>query len=595
MLRKSFGLLALTLSVVLAPSLRAGTFEVADRNELNRLMVELRAQQFLSHATFGPTDAEVQALSDRMMQVGIRRAASEWIDNQFATAPTLHQPLAEAMVAADGFDQTQSGINVTRYRYHAWWHNAITAEDQLRQRTAWALMQICVVGETGSNFNNRAAGKTGKGRWLGLSNYYDMLLHNSFGNYRDVVGGVTFHPIMGVWLSHLRNEKANPSQNIFPDENYAREILQLFTIGLYLMNPDGTFQRDSEGELIPTYGNPEIETFARLFTGLTYNQSRALRNGTVNFQEPMMMFDSSHDQDPKQVFGGVTLPGGVSGVADINAGLDNILDHPNIGPFIARRLIQRLVRSNPSRGYLYRVVRKWNDNGSGVRGDMKAVLKAILLDQEAWDGIRMVRRSDPWRLEVSGAGTEKSRLQEPVAQYVSFVRRYGSTDNPNGYFNMNRLNYNWAQYPYGSPSVFNFYSPDFQPAGDIKSYTASRRIPERTLYAPEFQILDGVFANRTPNRYRADVINRELVHTNLNNDNGVIRTTISYDFSEEIALASDPEALVEHLDAKLCCGTMSNSMRQKLVETLGLTTNETNRYRIALMGVLNSPAFAIAE
>ena len=587
-------LLAL-LTVVPAGILQAGTFEVDSRSELNRLMVELRARQFLQHATFGPTDADVEALADRMMQVGVVRGASEWIDRQFATQPTYHQPLAEAMVAADGFTTTQSGINVSRYRYHAWWHNAVTAEDQLRQRTAWALMQICVVGTSGSNFNNQTAGKLGKGRWLGLSNYYDMLLRNSFNTYRDVLGDVTFHPIMGIWLSHFRNQKADPSRNIFPDENYAREILQLFSIGLYKLNDDGTFERDVSGELIPTFDNTTIETFARLFTGLTYNQSRSFRSGTVNFQEPMMMFDGSHDQDPKQVFNGVTLPGGVGGVADINAGLDNIYEHDNIAPFICRRLIQRLVRSNPSRGYLTRVVKKFNDNGEKVKGDMKAVLKAILLDQEAWDGIQMVRRARPWRLEVQGAGTERSRLQEPMIQYASFVRQYGSTDNTNGYFLMNRLDFNWAQYPYGSPSVFNFYLPDFQPAGDITSYTGSKNIPERTIYAPEFQILDGVFANRTPNRYRSDVINRFTNHTNLNNSNGQIRTRIEYDFSEEEAMATDPAALVEHLDAKLCCGTMTDEARQALVDAISSTTNLTNRYRAALMCVLNSPACAIAE
>lgn len=595
-MRFSLGLGALLLALCSSNSLLlAGTFEVETRTELTRLMIELRARQFLNHATFGAKDSEVEALADRMMQIGVTRAAEEWIDSQFDLPVTYHQSLAEEMVTADGFDTTQASINIVRYRYHAWWHNAITAEDQLRQRTAWALMQICVVGESGSNFNSRFAGKLGKGRWLGLSNYYDMLLDNSFGNYRGVIGDVTFHPIMGIWLSHFRNQKADPSRNIFPDENYAREILQLFTIGLYELNDDGTYKRDGEGELIPTFDNTEIETFARLFTGLTYNQSTEFRRGTINFQEPMMMFDDQHDQEPKEVFNGETLPGGVGGIADINAGLDNIMQHDNIGPFICRRLIQRLVRSNPSRSYMSRVVAKFNNNGSGEKGDMKAVLKAILLDQEAWDGIRMVRLARPYRLVVSGQGSERSRLQEPIVQYAGFVRKFGSTDNANGYFQMSRLNFNWAQYPYGSPSVFNFYLPDFQPAGDITDHVASERIPERTLYAPEFQLLDGVFANRTPNRYRSDALNGRTVHTNLNNSNGLLRCTINYDFTTEQALASDPAALVEHLDATLCCGTMSDEARQALVDAISISTNTNNRYRAALTSVLTSPAFAIAE
>lgn len=575
---------------------RAGTFEVNSRSELTELMVQLRATQFLQHATFGPTEADVDRLSKRMMQIGVTQAAEEWIENQFSLPITSQEDLAEQMVIADGFGATQSGINIRRYRYHAWWHIALTSEDQLRQRMAWALIQICAIGETGSNFNNENAGQTGRGRWLGMSNYYDMLLENSFKTYRDVIGGVTFHPIMGVWLSHLRNRKANPSANTFPDENYAREVLQLFTIGLYELNSDGTHRRDPQGESIATFDNTTIETFARLFTGLTYAQSRSIGSGTVNFEEPMMMFDSQHDKNPKDVFGGVTLPGNVNGVMDINAGLDNILNHPNVGPFICRRLIQRFVRSNPSKGYLSRVVAKFNDNGQGTRGDLKAVIKAILLDQEAWDGIRMVRRSNPWRLEVSGQGTERSRLQEPMLAYTNFLRRYASTtDYINGWYMINSLSFNWGQYPYGSPSVFNFYLPDFQPAGEITQYEGSRNIPDGSIFAPEFQLLDAVYANRTPNRYRADAVNESTTHTLLNNDNGLKRCAIGYDFSKESSLAGDPAALVEHLDKTLCCGTMTDVARQALVDAISISSNQSNRYRAALAGVLSSPAFVIAE
>jgi len=585
------------LVVLLSPtgSLLAGTFELESRSEMTALMVRLRATQFLQHATFGPTDSEVEQLANRMLQIGVREAASEWIDNQFELPITFHQELAEQMVAADGFTTTQSGVNVARYRYHAWWHNAITAPDQLRQRMAWALIQICTIGPAGSNFNNSTAGQTGKGRWLGMSNYYDMLLRNSFGTYRELIGDVTFHPIMGVWLTHLRNQKANPSRNTFPDENYAREILQLFTIGLYELKPNGQFQRDDEGNLIDTFDNDTIETFARLFTGLTYNQSSTITRGTVNFQEPMMMFEDSHDKDPKQVFGGETLPGGVDGIADINAGLDNIMAHPNCGPFICRRLIQRFVRSNPSKAYLRRVVRKFDDNGNGERGDLKAVIKAVLLDREAWDGIRMRRRSDPWRLDVRGGGTERSRLQEPVVAYASFMRRYASTTHQNGWYMLPALNYHWTQFPYGSPSVFNFYLPDFQPAGDITAYQGSKKLPEGSLFAPEFQLLDAVVSNRLPNKYRADVVNGSTTYRLINNDNAQIELVINYDYSTEQALASDPAALVDYLDMTLCCGTMSNESKQALIDAISIGTNLDNRYRAALAGVLSSPACMIAE
>ncbi len=596
MLRSVMCILILLLVAALpTKSSFGGEFQVGSRSELSDLMVQLRATQFLQHATFGPTESEVNALASRMRQIGVRRAAEEWIDAQFALPASLHADLAELMVLFDGFSPTQSGIGVSRYRYHAWWHRAVTAPDQLRQRTAWALMQICVVGTSGSNFNNNTAGKTGRGRWLGLSNYYDMLLTNSFGTYRDVLGDVTFHPIMGVWLSHLRNKKADPSRNIFPDENYAREVLQLFSIGLYELNNDGSYKKDSEGELIPTYTNEHIETFARLFTGLTYNQSRTINNGTVNFEEPMMMFEGEHDVAPKQVFGGQTLPGDTPGIADINAGLDNIYAHDNVGPFIVRRLIQRFVRSNPSKGYIRRVVSVFNGNGQGTRGDLKAVIKAILLDREAWDGVRMIRRSNPWRLEVVGQGTERSRLQEPVVVYAGFLRRYASNDNPNGWFMLPSLNYNWTQFPYGSPSVFNFYLPDYQPAGELTTYVGSKNIPNGAVYAPEFQLLDAVIANRAPNRLRSDCFNEGATYTQLNNENGLKRITLTHDFSREKALADDPAALAEYLDKTLCYGTMPNELRAALVTAISTNTNVNDRVQAALAAVVSSPAFMIAE
>ncbi len=599
MVRSRAVVAAMGFLLCLPSLLPAGTFEVASRDELNALMVRLRATQFLQHATFGPTDAEITTLAARMMQIGVLPGAEEWIDQQFALPATHHQDLAEAMVVADGFTITLDTINISRYRYQAWWHNAITAPDQLRQRMAWALMQTLVVGQSGSNFNDPNADSAQKARWLGLSNYYDMLVDKSFSDYRDVLGGVTFHPIMGTWLSHLRNRKATTTT--FPDENYAREVLQLFSMGLYKLNPDGTHITDSNGQSVPTYDISNIETFARLFTGLNYARSTTISNGTINLVEPMIMYQAYHDTNPKQVFGGVTLPGNVAGVQDINAGLDNIFAQPTVAPFICHKLIQRFVRSNPSKGYIRRVVSRFNDNGSGKRGDLKAVIKEILLDQEAWDGIRMVRRTNPWRLEVTGEGTERSRLQEPVIAYAHFLRRYASTNYTNGWFALPTLAGNWVQYPYGSPTVFNFYSPTFQPSGDLTETSGSQNIPGGDLYAPEFQLLDAVYANRNPNRYRSDIFNGQTVHTLFSNATlGTFVCTIRYDLSKEIALAPNSAALAAYLDQTLCCGTMTDSVRQSLVNALNVapqnnSATPTNRAQAALLCVLTSPAYAIVE
>ncbi len=290
----------------LVGSVRAGDYTVPNANELNALIMRLRATQFLQHATFGARDAEVNALASRMAQIGAYPALNEWIDNQFALPVTLHAQTIREMYQAENVSPIDSAVNPIRFRYHSWWHNAITAPDQLRQRMGWALIQLFVVGEI-DNFNSIANDRTGQPSWMGITNYYDMLLTDSFGNYRTMLTDVTRHPVMGVYLSHLRNNKPNLATNVFPDENYAREIMQLFSIGLYELNPDGSFKKNAANQLIPTYDNDKIQTFARLFTGMTYAQSTSLNNGAVNFHEPMMMFEANHDKDAKNVFG-ATLP-----------------------------------------------------------------------------------------------------------------------------------------------------------------------------------------------------------------------------------------------------------------------------------------------
>ncbi len=459
-----FLVMCIVVGFGLVGSVRAGDYTAANANELNALIMRLRATQFLQHATFGPKDSEIDALASRMAQIGAYPALNEWIDNQFALPVTLHAQTIREMYQAENVSPIDSAVNPIRFRYHSWWHNAITAPDQLRQRMGWALIQLFVVGEI-DNFNSISNDKTGQPSWMGMTNYYDMLLTDSFGNYRTMLTDVTRHPVMGVYLSHLRNNKPNLATNVFPDENYAREIMQLFSIGLYELNPDGSYKKNAANQLIPTYDNDKIQTFARLFTGMTYAQSTSLTNGAVNFHEPMMMFEANHDKDAKNVFG-ATLPAGVAGLVDLNLGLDNLFNHPNVGPFVCRRLIQRLVRSNPSNTYLGRVVAQFNNNGLGVRGDMKAVIKAILLDPEAFDGIAMIKKS-PTSLEVRPGLSERTRLQEPIILYAQFLRRYASSGHTTGRFLLPSLDGIWGQAPYRSPSVFNFYLPDFQPAGDI--------------------------------------------------------------------------------------------------------------------------------
>lgn len=581
----------------------AGTFVVASDAAQVRLMLELRAQQFLNRATFGATDAEISSLADQMAAVGITTACSNWIDAQFALPATSHIQTMKNFMAADGItaynDQTK---NLLRYRYHAWWHNAIAAPDQLKQRLAWALIQICVVGEGGDNFNfvEIPTGQPEKPYWFGMSSYYDMLLNRCDDTYRDVLQDVTYHPIMGVWLSSLRNQKANTTLGTFPDENYAREVMQLLSIGLNELNVDGTLRRDRNGNEIPTYTNDVIKEFAKVFTGLNYasGNGTSITSGYANYLDPMIMTNSAHDTGPKVLLNGQTIPGSTNGNVDITAGLDNIYAHPNVGPFISRLLIQRLVRSNPSKGYIGRVATIFNNNGSGVKGDMKAVVKAILTDDEAWSSIRMTRLRNPTRLVVQSAGTEFGRLVEPVVQYASFFRRYGVPPTAsNGKFYLNATPGTWNQAPFRSPSVFNFYLPNHQPAGGMATAVGSRNIPNGELFAPEFQLLTAVVSNSWQNRTRSDVIN-EFIDQGLYTG---VTLRLTFDFAREKAIAPDSAALVEYVDKVLCNGTMSDDFRTRLVSSLNTnipqstsaTTRDRDRTRGALITVMNSPNYLI--
>ncbi len=599
----------LVLIASLAVNVSAGNFTVDSRSEAALMKRKVRAAQFLHRATFGPTIEQIDALAARMQQIGVRRACEEWIDEQLSMPATLHQPVAEAMIADDGFTTTQDGVWIQRYRYHAWWHNALTCEDQLRQRVAWALIQILVTSEDGNGFNDQNPGNlSGKGRWLGPTHYYDMLVDNAFANYRKILGDVTYHPVMGVYLSHMRNRKSNGTR--FPDENYAREIMQLFSIGLYQVQLDGRLKKTAEGELIPTYDNETIKELARVFTGLTYkpsNPSNFFWSGN-DFLYPMEMYQPEHDTDPKTIFGKTIDVD--DGVADIDAALDVLYAHENVAPFVSYRLIQRLVKSNPSRGYIRRVARAFSDNGQGVKGDMGAVIKAVLLDPEVWRSERIRTLRDPYRVEVTPRGTEYSRLREPVIRYTSLLRAvHATSDYPTGRMMVTPQDWNWLQEPYKQPSVFNFFLPDFQPPGDLIGFQPSRRIPNGSLVAPEFQQKTAVTSNRLINRFLWDISSQRARFT-TSGTNFNLECNLNFDLSREKALATndaDMPKLLDLFDLVFCCGSLPQDYKDLVVEVVNTETqwmknNATYRpeledYRVesALMAIATSPFAAISE
>lgn len=338
------------------------------------------AARFLIQATFGSTASDIASVQSLGYE--------GWIDNQFAMPVTHHLPIVHANVGPDP-TVPYSG-NLT---FNTWWQQSITAPDQLRQRVAFALSEILVVSEQGV-LNNRGTA---------LSSYYDTLLEHSFGNFRDLLEDVTLHPAMGLYLDMRRNDKGNILTGTHPNENYAREILQLFSIGLYRQWPDGTLVMNSEGNLVPTYGQDEILGFSRVFTGWNYYQTNQGNgrlpsnwNPSANYTNLMVLVPTHHELGTKLVLDNVVLPqawgdeadsGSTNydnyGPRDLELSHDSIFNNENVGPFICRQLIQRLVTSHPTRDYVYRVVQKFNDNGNGVRGDMQAVIKAILLDYQA--------------------------------------------------------------------------------------------------------------------------------------------------------------------------------------------------------------------
>ena len=394
-----------------------------------------------------------------------------------------------------------------------------------------------------------------------------MLLENAFGNFRDLLLDVTLHPSMGVYLSHINNARSNPEAGTFPDENYAREVMQLFSIGLFELNADGTEVLDASGGPVPTYDNDDIREFAKVFTGLSWGgpNPRFGSNRAV-FRQPMRMFDEFHEPGAKTLLRGEVLPAGLSGMEDIEGAVDNLFGHPNVGPFIGRQLIQRLVSSNPSPAYVARVTDAFNDNGAGVRGDMKAVLRAILLDPEA--------RAEP------DAESTRGKLREPLLRYTAMLRQLG-VSSPDGFF----ANLGYAvqeqlqQHPLSAPSVFNFYLPSHQPIGDIAALG---------LVAPEFQITNSntivAISNLLQNAVIGDQVNDLL-------ESPFSPATLTFD--DFVPLADDVDGLLDRLDLVLTYSTLADPTREAIGELIELIEDPDLRLRVAAWLVLISPDHAV--
>ena len=535
-------------------------------------LTEEEAVRFLSQSTFGPSPSGLETL----MQQGLE----DWFFQQLQEPPSLHLETVLAGFPEDGQFLDENGNPIPGLIFlpsNSFWRTAIEADDQLRQRMAFALSQILVVS---ADSNVGLAPQA-------LAHYADILTEGAFGNYRDLLEQVTYSPAMSVYLTYLRNEKADPATGRVPDENYARELLQLFSIGLVSLNPDGTPALDGMGEEQETYDNGDITELAKVFTGLSFDGN--FFNAPLplipltSFYSPLVAFDDFHSMEEKRFLGAV-IPAGTPTDQSIDQALDAIFSHPNVGPFIGRQLIQRFVTSSPQPEYVARVAAAFDAGsyalpsgaavGSGERGDLSAVLAAVLFDEQA--------RGDDARQEDSFG-----KLREPVLRFTHWARAFevNSADASNEAALRNTSSaLALAQHPYLSPSVFNFYRPGYVAPGTETG--------EAGLTAPELQITNATSIVGYPNFLTAYAFG-----ATPKVEQGRPATFVP-DYSQEAALAQDIDALLTHLDQKLTHGTLRDETRSRLSEILSLLNagdeeGRLLRARVASVLVMTSPEYIV--
>ena len=595
------------------------------------------AARFLAQATFGPTDADIAHLR-ALAAANSGTGYEAWLNEQF-NAPMSSQLSYYNWVAALPENTGFSNI------LEAWFLGALGGPDphfpldpgsvhtdQLRQRVAFALSEIFVISDQNTLLDQHPDG---------LAYYYDLLSANAFGNYRTLLEQVTLSPQMGVYLNMQGNQRANLTQNLHPDENYAREINQLFSIGLVMLNDTGTPQLDGLGKPVPTYDQAVITAFSHVFTGWNWADCTTAGFKTcgyhgLDFQTPMAApipytyhdngTDPANDIACKQLLnystaansgacgGGNakgTLSSGGSPISDLAFALDNIFNHPNVGTFIGKQLIQRLVTSNPSPQYVQRITAVFNNDGSNVRGNLQAVVKAILLDPEA--------RTGQFR-----APQTFGKLREPLLRVTHLWRAMGATHvcgstvanlhyaNPYRYagyttaYSVGSALYSGVgQAPLRSDTVFNFFKPDYLPSGEMTGLG---------LVGPEFQIATDTLISNSTNTTFEDTFDMGLDVSGAcgGNDSGVGNVKINR--AQDLALAGnanggagDPaDKLVDAYNIRFMSGQMSPYMRQTLLTALDpVSSSNFNSSRFpnwqferiskALLLILTSPEYMVQK
>ncbi len=501
----------------------------------------LEAARFLSQATMGPNAASIELV--------VANGYESWLDTQFATAReiTHWDWLVSAGYAVPDSANNQAGFDPVM------WRQLIAGPDQLRQRVGMALLEILVVGIDGVSIP-----------WpqFAVAAYVDVLLDNAFGNFRTLLERVSTNVAMGYFLTFAGNRKANPNTGAVPDENYARELMQLFTIGLVKLNPDGTVQTNA-GVPIETYGQSDITGLARVFTG--WNVDSADNSTPDRMRRPMVNNAGQHETGVK-TFLGTTIPAGTSGPDSLKQALDAIFAHPNVAPFVCKQLIQRLVTSNPPPSYVQRIAQVFENNGSGVRGDLKAVIRAMLLDLEA-------------RSPTIAAAPSYGKLREPIMRLTGWGRAFNASSPSNAWpigntsSTANRL----GQSPGRSPSVFNFFRPGYTPPNSA--------IANSGLVAPELQITNEPTVIAYVNYLQALIVNGA----------GDFRAN----YADIVALADNSERLIDEVDILLGAGLSAAakaSIRGAVdAITFTATTGATNRAYTAILLTIASPDFLVQK
>ncbi len=535
------------------------------------------AARFLLQAQFSATDDDIATLR--------AKGYGPWLAEQFA------QPVGTTGAAW----LTQRGYGVaaadTRYDNVSYpadfmlWNQLLVERDAVRKRVALALSEILVVSTTGLNQPWAAFLAAG---------YWDVLNQHAFGNYRALLEAVTLSPAMGIYLSVRGSQKEDARTGRQPDENYAREVMQLFTIGLYRLNPDGTEQRDGNGNRIDTYSAADVSNLARVFTGYDYDTSRnqptTLGGSTVpGVQQallPMVLKPANHSTLAAS-FLGATVPAGTPGDAALKTALDTLFNHPNVGPFIGRQLIQRLVTSNPSPAYVGRVAAAFADNGSGTRGDMRAVIAAVLLDPEA-------------RSAAGLASPQYGRLREPMVRFVQWGRSFG-LQSARGSWKIADLSdpaTRLGQSPLRSGSVFNFFRPGYVPPATAMAAAGQ--------VAPEFQIVNessvSGYLNFMQNaiRFGYYVNAPDLPQNGSTAANGF---DITCSYANLLPLVGDAAALVRKAALLLSAGQVSAATQARIVAALNATpltsgssaAARLDRVAAAVLLVMASPEYLVQK